>query len=50
MVFDSELLEQLRYIQGNKIQEKKCRITFSQIVRDLVKVGIRNEIGVLNVR
>jgi len=47
MIFDSELLEQLRYIQGNKIQEKKCRITFSEIVTDLVKIGIRNEIGVL---
>jgi len=42
MVFDSQLLEQLRYIQGNKIQEKKCRITFSEIVVDLVKIGIKN--------
>ncbi len=50
MIFDSELLEQLRNIQGDRIQEKKCRITFSQIVRDLIKIGIRNEIGVLNVR
>ena len=50
MIFDSELLKELRNIQGEKIQEKKCRITFSEIVTDLVKIGIRNEIGVLNVR
>ncbi len=50
MVFDSELLGQLRNIQGDRIIEQKCRITFSEIVTDLIKIGIRNEIGVLNVR
>jgi len=42
MVFDSELLNELRNIQGDKIIEKKCRITFSEIVTELVKIGIKN--------
>jgi len=42
MVFDSELLEQLRNIQGDKILEKKCSVTFSETVTDLLKIGMKN--------
>ena len=42
MVFDSELLEQLRNIQGDKILRTNRSVTFSETVVDLVKIGIKN--------
>ena len=42
MVFDSELLEQLRNIQGEKIIEQKRSVTFSKTVQDLLKIGMKN--------
>jgi len=42
MVFDSELLEQLRNIQGDKILKSKRSVTFSETVQDLVKIGMKN--------
>ena len=42
MVFDSELLGQLRNIQGDKILRANRSVTFSETVVDLVKIGIKN--------
>ena len=42
MVFDSELLEQLRNIQGDKILRTNRSVTFSETVQDLLKIGIKN--------
>ena len=42
MVFDSELLEQLRNIQGDKILRTNRSVTFSETVVDLVKIGMKN--------
>ncbi len=42
MVFELDLLKQLRNIQGEKILEQKRQVTFSQIVIDLIKIGIKN--------
>ena len=46
MVFDSELLEQLRNIQGDKILKSKRSVTFSETVQDLLKIGMKNELVV----
>ncbi len=42
MVFDSELLEQLRNIQGDKILRTNRSVTFSETVVDLLKIGMKN--------
>ena len=42
MVFDSELLEQLRNIQGDKILRTNRSVTFSETVQDLLKIGMKN--------
>ena len=42
MVFDSELLGQLRNIQGDKILRTNRSVTFSETVVDLVRIGIKN--------
>jgi len=42
MVFDSELLEQLRNIQGKKIIDQKRSVTLSETVQDLLKIGMKN--------
>ena len=42
MVFDLELLKQLRNIQGKKIQEQKRQVSFSQVVMDMIKIGMKN--------
>jgi hypothetical protein len=42
MVFDSELLEQLRNIQGDKILRANRSVAFSETVQDLLKIGIKN--------
>ena len=42
MVFDVDLLKQLRNIQGEKILEQKRQVTFSQVVMDMIKIGIKN--------
>ncbi len=42
MVFNSELLEQLRNIQGDKILRTNRSVTFSETVQDLLKIGMKN--------
>jgi len=42
IVLDMELLKQLKNIQGDRILEANRYVPFSKIVRDVIKIGIKN--------
>lgn len=45
LLFDFELYQKLRNIQGDKIKKTNRSVSFSQLVEDLVKNGMKNGKG-----
>ena len=41
IVMDDDLIQKLRQIQAQKIRESSTSVSFSQVLNDLLKIGLK---------